>query len=69
MADTFLIINGTRIPARRGDTVLTAGETAGLRMPKDGAGPCTHEQACESCRIRIESGDADDVGSRIGASD
>lgn len=68
MADTFLIINGTRVPARRGDTVLAAGEAAGLRMPKDGSGPCAHDALCESCRIRIESGDIDDGGSRIGAS-
>lgn len=67
MADTFLIINGTRIPARIGDTVLAAGEAAGLRLPKDGTGPCTHHSLCESCRIRLESGDVDDDGSRIGA--
>jgi 3-phenylpropionate/trans-cinnamate dioxygenase ferredoxin reductase subunit len=68
MGETFLIFNGTRIPARLGDTVLAAGEAAGLRLPKDGAGPCAHEALCESCRIRIESGDVDDAGSRIGAS-
>lgn len=66
MADTFLILNGTRIPARRGDTVLVAGEAAGLRLPRDGAAPCPHDAPCEGCRIRLESGDADDGGSRIG---
>ncbi|MGL5447036.1 MAG: 2Fe-2S iron-sulfur cluster-binding protein [Rhabdaerophilum sp.] len=66
MADTFLILNGTRVPARKGDSVLDAGEAAGLRLPKDGAAPCPHDALCESCRIRLENGDVDDAGSRIG---
>lgn len=66
MADIFLILNGTRIPARRGDSVLSAGEAAGLRLPKDSAAPCPHDAACESCRIRLVSGDVDAAGSRIG---
>lgn len=68
MADTFLTLNGTRIPARKGDTVLAAGEAAGLRLPKEASAPCPHDALCESCRIRIESGDVEDGGTRIGQS-
>ncbi len=56
MADTFLTINGTRIPARTGQTVLAAAEAAGLRLPKDDPGLCAHHVPCESCRIRLDQG-------------
>lgn len=56
MADTFLTINGTRVPARMGETILAAAETAGLRLPKDDPALCAHATPCESCRIRLESG-------------
>ncbi len=56
MADTFLTINGTRIPARTGETVLAAAEAAGLRLPKDDPALCQHETPCESCRIRLDHG-------------
>ncbi len=65
MAETFLTINGTRIPARTGETVLAAAEAAGLRLPKDDPSLCAHETPCESCRIRLENG-AVEAGEPIG---
>jgi 3-phenylpropionate/trans-cinnamate dioxygenase ferredoxin reductase subunit len=43
-------INGTRVPTRAGETLLAAGERAGLRMPK--GRHCDHTgEACEECRL------------------
>jgi naphthalene 1,2-dioxygenase ferredoxin reductase component len=65
MAENDLTINGTRIRARAGETVLAAAEAAGLRLPKDDPALCAHHVPCESCRIRLDSG-AVDGGDAIG---
>lgn len=68
MAETFLTINGTRIPARLGESVLAAAESAGLRLPKDDPALCAHASPCESCRIRLDEGSVtggDPIGQTI----
>ena len=66
MSGTGLTINGTRISAKSGMTLLLAGEAAGLRMPRGENGACGNGLPCESCRVQVESGAVDAQGSAIG---
>jgi ferredoxin-NAD(P)+ reductase (naphthalene dioxygenase ferredoxin-specific) len=62
MASTCdLIVNGKRVRARIGDTVLTAALMGGIALPND----CNTGQ-CETCRVRLYAGEVDDQGSRRG---
>jgi 3-phenylpropionate/trans-cinnamate dioxygenase ferredoxin reductase subunit len=56
-----LVVNGKRIRARVGDTVLTAALMGGIALPND----CNTGQ-CETCRVRLYAGEVDDQGSRRG---
>src|SRR6478672_8817836 len=56
-----LVINGRRVPARAGQTLLDAGLAGGRAIPHD----CATGQ-CDTCRVRIHSGTVDDAGTRIG---
>lgn len=57
----FLVINGRRISAKDGQTLLDAGLAGGRVIPHD----CATGQ-CDTCRVRIHSGTVDDAGTRIG---
>lgn len=62
MADHVnLVINGRRISASAGQTLLDAGLAAGRAIPHD----CATGQ-CDTCRVRIHSGAVDEAGTRIG---
>jgi NAD(P)H-flavin reductase/ferredoxin len=56
-----LVINGRRIAARAGQTLLDAGLSGGRAIPHD----CATGQ-CDTCRVRVYSGTVDDAGTRIG---
>ncbi|TGE01295.1 2Fe-2S iron-sulfur cluster-binding protein [Methylobacterium nonmethylotrophicum] len=56
-----LVINGRRIAARAGQTLLEAGLAGGRVIPHD----CATGQ-CDTCRVRIHAGTVDDAGTRIG---
>lgn len=56
-----LVINGRRISAKAGQTLLDAGLAGGQAIPHD----CATGQ-CETCRVRIYDGTVDDAGTRIG---
>jgi 3-phenylpropionate/trans-cinnamate dioxygenase ferredoxin reductase subunit len=56
-----LVINGRRVSATAGQTLLDAGLTGGRVIPHD----CATGQ-CETCRVRIHSGTVDEAGTRIG---
>ena len=56
-----LVINGRRIAASAGQTLLDAGLAGGRVIPHD----CATGQ-CDTCRVRIHSGTVDDAGTRIG---
>ncbi len=56
-----LVINGRRITAKAGQTLLDAGLAGGRVIPHD----CATGQ-CDTCRVRIHSGTVDDAGTRIG---
>jgi NAD(P)H-flavin reductase/ferredoxin len=60
-APVALVINGRRIAARTGQTLLDAGLAGGRAIPHD----CATGQ-CETCRVRIHSGTVEDAGTRIG---
>jgi NAD(P)H-flavin reductase/ferredoxin len=56
-----LLINGRRIKASPGDTLLDAGMASGVVIPHD---CCTGQ--CSTCRVRIYDGAVDDGGTREG---
>ncbi|MEH3064841.1 MAG: 2Fe-2S iron-sulfur cluster binding domain-containing protein [Methylobacterium radiotolerans] len=56
-----LVINGRRVSASAGQTLLDAGLAAGQAIPHD----CATGQ-CDTCRVRIHAGAVDDAGTRIG---
>ena len=56
-----LVINGRRIAAQAGQTLLDAGLAAGRVIPHD----CATGQ-CDTCRVRIHAGSVEDAGTRIG---
>ena len=56
-----LVINGGRVTATAGQTLLDAGLAGGRLIPHD----CASGQ-CDTCRVRIHSGAVDDAGTRIG---
>jgi NAD(P)H-flavin reductase/ferredoxin len=56
-----LLINGRRIKASPGDTLLEAGMASGIVIPHD---CCTGQ--CSTCRVRIYDGEVDDGGTREG---
>ena len=56
-----LVINGRRVAASAGQTLLDAGLAGGRVIPHD----CATGQ-CDTCRVRIHSGAVDDAGTRIG---
>jgi ferredoxin-NAD(P)+ reductase (naphthalene dioxygenase ferredoxin-specific) len=55
------VVNGRRISARIGDTILNAALSAGVVIPHD----CNTGQ-CDTCRIRVYVGQVDDQGTRHG---
>jgi len=61
MATCDLVVNGKRVRARVGDTVLTAALIGGIALPHD----CNTRQ-CDTCRVRLYAGEIDDQGSRRG---
>ena len=56
-----LVVNGKRITARIGDTILNAALVSRIVIPHD----CNTGQ-CETCRIRVYAGEVDDQGTRRG---
>jgi 3-phenylpropionate/trans-cinnamate dioxygenase ferredoxin reductase subunit len=60
-AHPTLLINGRRIKAIPGDTLLDAGLANRIVIPHD---CCTGQ--CSTCRVRIYDGDVDDEGTREG---
>lgn len=56
-----LVINGRRVAARAGQTLLDAGLASGRAIPHD----CATGQ-CDTCRVRVYSGAVDDAGTRVG---
>jgi naphthalene 1,2-dioxygenase ferredoxin reductase component len=60
-AHPTLLINGRRIKASPGDTLLDAGLANRIVIPHD---CCTGQ--CSTCRVRIYDGDVDDEGTREG---
>ncbi|CAN1542708.1 UbiB 2-polyprenylphenol hydroxylase and related flavodoxin oxidoreductases [Rhabdaerophilaceae bacterium] len=66
MSGIELTINGARVNAKAGQSVLAAGEAAGIRMPRNENGVCMADQFCEACRVRINSGVVDPHGSALG---
>ena len=56
-----LVVNGKRIAARIGDTILNAALVERIVIPHD----CNTGQ-CETCRIRVYAGEVDDQGTRRG---
>jgi 3-phenylpropionate/trans-cinnamate dioxygenase ferredoxin reductase subunit len=56
-----LLINGRKIKARLGDTLLDAGLDNRIVIPHD---CCTGQ--CSTCRVRIYDGEVDDEGTRQG---
>lgn len=61
MATFPFVINGRRIGARRGDTVLDAALAAHIVIPHD----CATGQ-CNTCRVRLYDGAVDDRGTMAG---
>lgn len=51
------VINGKKIRARLGDTLLNAALVGGVALPHD----CNTGQ-CDTCRVRVYSGNVDDNG-------
>jgi NAD(P)H-flavin reductase/ferredoxin len=60
-AHPTLLINGRRIKASPGDTLLDAGLANRIVMPHD---CCTGQ--CSTCRVRVYDGEVDDEGTREG---
>jgi naphthalene 1,2-dioxygenase ferredoxin reductase component len=60
-AHPTLLINGRKIKAAPGDTLLDAGLTNRIVIPHD---CCTGQ--CSSCRVRVYDGHVDDEGTREG---
>jgi len=60
-AHPTLLINGRRIKASPGDTLLDAGLANRIVIPHD---CCTGQ--CSTCRVRVYDGDVDDEGTREG---
>jgi 3-phenylpropionate/trans-cinnamate dioxygenase ferredoxin reductase subunit len=56
-----LMINGRKIKARPGDTLLDAGIASRIVIPHD---CCTGQ--CSTCRVRVYDGDVNDEGTRQG---
>lgn len=56
-----LVVNGKRITAHIGDTILNAALVSRIVIPHD----CNTGQ-CETCRIRVYAGEVDDQGTRRG---
>lgn len=56
-----LVINGRRVRANAGQTLLDAGLAGGRAIPHD----CATGQ-CDTCRVRVYSGTVDDAGTRVG---
>ena len=56
-----LTINGQQISARRGSSLVDAALSARIIVPTD----CSSGQ-CETCRVRVVSGDVDDAGTASG---
>lgn len=60
-AHPMLLINGRKIKASPGDTLLDAGLANRIVIPHD---CCTAQ--CSSCRVRVYDGEVDDAGTRVG---
>lgn len=56
-----LVLNGRRVRAAAGQTILDAGLSGGVAIPHD----CSTGQ-CNTCRVRLYSGSVDDQGTRNG---
>ena len=56
-----LTVNGTRISATTGETIIDAAMAGGVLIPQD----CGSGQ-CETCRVRVVSGSLDDNGTGYG---
>src|SRR5215207_5081992 len=54
-----VLINGRRINAHPGDTLLDAAMASGIVIPHD---CCTGQ--CSTCRVRVYDGEVDDQGTR-----
>src|SRR5215217_9740624 len=58
-AYSTVLINGRRINAHPGDTLLDAAMASGIVIPHD---CCTGQ--CSTCRVRVYDGEVDDQGTR-----
>lgn len=60
-SQTTIVVNGRRIPAAYGETLVDAALSARVVIPHD---CCTGQ--CSTCRVRVYAGEVDDEGTRVG---